>query len=307
MNKTTVILLKGVPASGKSTWASEEINKDPLNTIRINRDAIRQMINNYNYSSGIEKLVKLTRDKMLFEALKNNYKTIIIDETNLDNRNFNGLLKVIRNANVPCEVVEKLFYIDLDEAIARDAKRTGSAKVGEEVVKRFWKKAGGASFAQAAPISITITPKTYPALNMDKSLPAAVIFDLDGTMCDISHRDPYNAAKCFYDKPNEHVVELCKLFHSTGHKIFFFSGRDDCNEKSTRKWLDKYFGLSYELRMRETGNKEDDRDLKERFFMSNIEKQYHCKAWVDDRLRVCRFIYEAKLPLFRVGCPDADF
>lgn len=304
---TKVIFTVGIPASGKSTWCTEEINKDPLNTIRINRDAIRQMINNYNFSSNIEKLVKFTRDKMLLEAINNNYKCIIIDETNLDQRNFNGLLKVIRSANKLCEISEKIFYIDLQEAIDRDAQRTGSAHVGAEVINRFWKKSGGKGLVNTIPKYFTMVPKTYPTLNSDKSLPPAVIFDLDGTMCDISHRDPYNASKCFYDKPNEHVVELCKLFHSTGYKVFFFSGRDDCHQEPTRQWLDKYFGLSYQLHMRETSNKEDDRDLKERFFMNNVEKKYYCKAWVDDRLRVCRFVYQAKLPLFRVGNPDADF
>jgi len=29
--------------------------------------------------------------------------------------------------------------------------------------------------------------------------------------------------------------------------------------------------------------------------------------WVDDRLRVCKFIHEAGLPLFRVGDPEANF
>ena len=33
-----IILTRGIPASGKSTWAKQEVLKDPEHSIRINRD-----------------------------------------------------------------------------------------------------------------------------------------------------------------------------------------------------------------------------------------------------------------------------
>ena len=33
-----IILTRGIPASGKSTWAKQEVIKDPEHSIRINRD-----------------------------------------------------------------------------------------------------------------------------------------------------------------------------------------------------------------------------------------------------------------------------
>lgn len=36
-----VIVLRGLPGSGKSTWAKEWVAGDPDNRVRINRDDIR--------------------------------------------------------------------------------------------------------------------------------------------------------------------------------------------------------------------------------------------------------------------------
>jgi predicted kinase len=45
-----VILTVGIPCSGKSTWSKSEVQKDPTGTVRINRDDLRIMMNNYVYS-----------------------------------------------------------------------------------------------------------------------------------------------------------------------------------------------------------------------------------------------------------------
>jgi predicted kinase len=36
-----LILTRGVPASGKSTWAKAWVEEDPLNRVRVNRDNLR--------------------------------------------------------------------------------------------------------------------------------------------------------------------------------------------------------------------------------------------------------------------------
>ena len=42
-----IILTRGIPASGKSTWAKQEVLKDPEHSIRINRDDLRNMSGKY--------------------------------------------------------------------------------------------------------------------------------------------------------------------------------------------------------------------------------------------------------------------
>ena len=44
-----IILTRGIPASGKSTWAKQEVLKDPEHSIRINRDDLRNMSGNIGF------------------------------------------------------------------------------------------------------------------------------------------------------------------------------------------------------------------------------------------------------------------
>jgi predicted kinase len=304
------ILTVGIPASGKSTWAKAEVAKDPSNWVRINNDEIRSMINGGIFSEGMEKVVTETRNFLTREALRRD-KSLIIDNVNSNRRHFETVCKIAQSMNKDIQVFEKIFYCELDELLKRDADR--SAKVGEEVVKKFWKLLGGTQFKHYKPRTEVfqkrnrIAETVVGAMPQDSALPKCSIVDLDGTMCDISHRNPYDASNCLLDKPFSHVVELAQLMHQNGYKIFFFSGREDKYKEPTVAWLDKYFGLSYELYMRESGNKEDDALLKERLFNTYVLGQFNCRAWVDDRVKVCRFVHSAGLPLFRCGSPDSDF
>ena len=55
------ILTVGGIACGKSTWAREEVRKDPEGTARINRDDLRNMVNGYVFSDSNERLITKIR------------------------------------------------------------------------------------------------------------------------------------------------------------------------------------------------------------------------------------------------------
>jgi predicted kinase len=307
-----VILTVGCPGSGKSFWAKQEVAKNPLNWCRISNDDLRNSFNGYVFSGDYEKFISDTRHFLIREALKRDLN-IIIDNCNTNKRHWEMTCKIAKEANKDIQVFTKHFYADLEICLERNAKREGTAKVPEEAVKKFFKELGGTQFKFAREkVEIfkkrdKIAERFVEPMKQDANLPKCVIYDLDGTMCNIAHRNPYDASKCDKDLPNEHVVNLCKMMYETGHKVFFFSGRDDIHMEMTKEWLDKHFGYPYELSMRETGNKEDDRSLKERFFNTHIKDKFNCKMWCDDRLKVCQFVHEAGLPLFRVGSPDSSF
>ena len=52
-----IIITVGIVASAKSTWAIAKVAKDPHNWIRINKDSLRIMLNNYIWSTTNEKLI----------------------------------------------------------------------------------------------------------------------------------------------------------------------------------------------------------------------------------------------------------
>ena len=74
-----IILTRGIPASGKSTWAKQEVLKDPEHSIRINRDDLRNMSGQY-WVPAREDYIKACKGTMLMNAINFMFDTIIIDE-----------------------------------------------------------------------------------------------------------------------------------------------------------------------------------------------------------------------------------
>lgn len=305
-----VILTVGIPASSKTTWARKEIENDPDGTVRINRDDLRNMLFNYHFSSSNEKMVTRISDYALSDAIKRG-KNVILDNTNLNKRNFDDVCKMVKALNVEAMVMEKPFYVDLEEALRRDAARTGTAQVGEAVIKKFWKQSGGKQHQFYKPrmeIFNHTNAQQASVMIQDINLQKAAIIDMDGTLCEISHRSPYDASKCLDDSPIVHVIELVQLFYNNGYKIIFCSGREDKYRDLSKQWLDTYVAIpEYELFMRPTGDMRKDSIIKEEIFNNHIKDKYYVRAIIDDRLQVCEMWYRLGLPLFRVNDPQANF
>lgn len=309
-----VFLTKGAPASGKSTWAKAEIAKDPLNWLRINNDDIRAMTNGSVFSADYEKLIRETRNFLIKQGIQRGMN-IILDNVNSSKRNWEDVCKIVQETNKDVQVLEKLFYVDLEELLERNGKREGSARVPDEVVKKFFKDLGGKQFVHSHPKVEIFTRRTNAVdrvvrpMQQDESLPRAVIFDNDGTISLIhSGRSPYDASTCDLDAPHKHVIECMKLYHDAGYKILFVSGREDKDRAPTERFYQEHFPeVQYELYMRPTGDMRKDVIIKEEIFNNQIKGKYFVAGWFDDRLQVSKWVYESGLPLFRVNDPEANF
>jgi len=319
-----IILTVGIPASGKSTWAKDEVRKNPEGVTRINRDDLRTMMSNYHFSDSNEKLVVSAKVFMIRQALLYG-RDIIIDETNLNRRNFDDVCKLAKDMNIDCMVMEKPFFIELDEAIARDAKREGSGKVGEEVVRKFWKKSGGAQHKHYKPRVEIIQRQTEQSISASKpefnaSLPMALVCDLDGTLSlfnakrndgsvDVRYenahvRTPYDASKCDEDLLNEQVAAVIESLNKEGYHIIFCSGREDCYRAPTETFLKKHLSLSYDLYMRKTGDLRKDSVIKEEIYQTHIAPFYNVFLVLDDRTSVVNFWRSKGLSCWQVAPGD---
>lgn len=317
----TITLTVGIPACGKSTWAKEEVRKAPEKITRINRDDLRNMMSNYHFSDSNEKLVTSAKTFMIQQALRYG-RDIIIDETNLNRRNFDDICKLVREMNIDCKVIEKPFYVELDEAILRDSKREGTGKVGEDVVRKFWKKAGGAQHKYYKPRVEIIQRQTTASVEADKpkvdsTLPFAVVCDLDGTLSlfnslrsdgsvDVRHanahtRSPYDASKANNDTLNEPVAEVLNNMFKAGYHIIFCSGREDCYRPQTVEFIQKHLNVQYELFMRKTGDLRKDSVVKEEIYNGNIAPNYNIFLVLDDRNQVVDFWRSKGLPCWQVA------
>lgn len=319
-----VILTCGIPACGKSTWSKEEVRKDPEGTMRINRDDLRNMLSNYHFTDSNEKIVTTLKEQALIAGLKSG-RNIIIDETNLNRRNFDDVCDIIRDLNIECMVMEKPFYVELEEAIARDNTRTGSAHVSEEVVRRFWKKSGGTQHKYYKPRVEMITRKTEDDVakgkpSFNSKLPEAIICDLDGTLSlfnainrdgsvNFEHtnthaRSPYDASKCDQDSLNEQVAIVLEAMDKAGYKIIFCSGREDMYRDQTNTFIKKHLNFEYKLFMRKYGDDRKDSIIKEEIYNNHIAPNYNVFLVLDDRASVVKFWRSKGLQCWQVAPGD---
>lgn len=320
-----IILTVGIPACGKSTWAKAEVAKDPDNWCRINNDDLRAMFNGTVFSQEYEKLVTETRNFLIREALKRG-KNVILDNVNINKKHFNDVVKIAKSVNGDFEITEVPFYIELEEALARNSKREGAAKVPDDAIKKFWKESGKEQFKYYKPRIELVKVHTFepekiegPVYNLN--LPEAVICDLDGTLALLNGRSPYDASTCENDLPNIPVIETILAHYNAGRKIIFCSGREDKYRDQTIKFIETYCNnicshndcdlagvnmgvIPYQLFMRKTGDMRKDAIIKEEIYNEHIKDKVNVLLVLDDRNQVVDFWRSKGLPCFQVAPGD---
>lgn len=128
-----IIILQGVPASGKSTYARKlhEQNKD---YVIVNRDSIRRMRGDY-WIPEQESYITDIEICCVESALKRGL-TPIIDATNLNKAYLELWKDIAEDFEVEIEYIK--FEIGYEEALLRDANR--EYPVGKDVIYKFFKK-----------------------------------------------------------------------------------------------------------------------------------------------------------------------
>ena len=119
-------------------------------------------------------------------------------------------------------------------------------------------------------------------------LPAAVIFDVDGTLTVGPHhsRSPYDYDMVHMDHPNHIIIELAIHHKKMGREILIVTGRDESCRKNTIEWLD-FYNVPYDkLFMRPDGVVKKDSYVKKEIFTENIHQKYNVLCVIDDRLSV---------------------
>lgn len=139
-----VIILQGIPASGKSTWAREQALARPKEVVIVNRDAIRDSLGKY-WVPERESLVTKIENAYITSAIESGYD-VIIDATNFNPTFLRNLMKLIQDKKdalkIELHIEVKRFDISLESAIWRDRIRglKGGRKVGKKVITGFYER-----------------------------------------------------------------------------------------------------------------------------------------------------------------------
>lgn len=294
-----VLVLVGIPASGKSTWAKEFISQN-VGWIRVSRDDYRLMLKNQQFCEpNIEKLVTQLVNSTINESL-NNGLNVIIDNTNVQAKYINEFVNLVK---FKADINYKIFPISLADAIERDKNR--QAKVGEKVINKMYEDyLHVVKNYDFTPIKKQI--KFYKEPVHDKKKEDIIVFDIDGTVAHFqNHRGPFDWNKVDKDDVDKVVADQVKLHMKNGDKIFFVSGRDDTCRDLTANWLASH-GLKYEkLLMRKAGDNRKDSIIKKEIYENEIFPKYNVKVVYDDRNQVVKQLRSMGLKVFQVA--DGDF
>lgn len=300
-----VIVPRGIPGSGKTTWVKNAITGYEEGTaVRINNDDLSAMLfqpwQGFFFSDISLKALADLRISMLRTLLsQEKISDIYIDNTNLSVRTVSDLEKVALEMGARFVVVDYFLEVDVEECIQRDALRPNP--VGEEVIRKMHKYA-----EKLKPWNYKFSPDVEPYDN-DPSLPSIIIVDIDGTLAH-KHpdRDIYDATKVHMDIPNEPVVRAVRALLQMDNKVVLMSGRSNESYDQTKRWIEDHVGYGIPLFMRQAGDFRPDHIVKAELFNNHIAGRFHVLCVFDDRDQVVH-LWRRRLgiPTFQVA--DGDF
>jgi len=128
-----LIVLRGLPGSGKSTWARTYLAAHP-EAVRINRDELHILLHGARPrdGGGNETITARARDALIVQALTMG-RTAISDDTNLREYHIQHFQALAAPFGAPIEIV--VMQTSIEECIRRDAQRP--KPVGERRIRQM--------------------------------------------------------------------------------------------------------------------------------------------------------------------------
>lgn len=317
-----IVLLRGLPGSGKSFHAIGWVLEDPTGRLRINYDQLRKKrLNGAPWNREAEHLVKVEAMEMAIQALVEG-KSLVIDNTNLPESAYKRWEVLAKQCGVPLQT--QFFRTPVAQCKERDALRMQGERVGDAVIDRM---------ALDNKLIEWSDMTAYPYQRF-------VIVDMDGTLSDSSWRaelylqyrchtcdGPIATADelvekkcivcggklrkdwkrflehCHMDKPKWDIVQLVQLIATKCH-ILIVSGRnlDSCGLK-TEDWLRKYKVPYKHLFMRQAGDHRQDTIVKEEI-LQGLPPLGKIRMVLDDRSSVVAMWRQHGLTCLQAGPGD---
>jgi predicted kinase len=278
-----LILTKGLPASGKTTWAKEYIQKYP-ETANLCKDDLRLQLSGTNKR---EKRIVKVRDLLTEYYFEQGY-SVIWSDTNLNPVHLRRAEELAAKHKVELKI-QDFTDVPLAECIRRDLVRSNS--VGQQAIEQMY-------------YDYLHTPESPPAY--DPQLPDCYLVDIDGTLAINNTRHSFAWDRVGEDALNLTVAQtIAKLGQDT--EILLLSGRSSVCYDLTVAWL-KEHKINYKnLLMRPADDQRPDEVLKSELYYFHIRNRYNVIGVIDDRPKVCRMWRNLGLSVFQVGNPDYEF
>lgn len=298
MNK--LILVQGISGSGKTTYAKQWVEEDPIHRVRLNYDDIRFMLGKY-WVPEREPLMQFIFKGALQGAIDGGYDIIIDNMSNLNPKHIQEYQDLICNHNLEhkdnqYEIEFKLIDTPLEVCIERDSKRI--VPIGEKVIRQQWRKYRNYIIQQSIKDMLDNQIKNIP------NLPHCIIVDMDATLCFNTTGRPFYGdgveKQMINDIPNTNIIDLVKAYCETYDcELIIITGRDESCREVTLEWLNKHYLYPNQLFMRQIGDYSKGEECKRKIFEDNIRNKYNVDLIFEDSSKVVKMYRDLGLTVLQ--------
>lgn len=280
-----IIALQGLPASGKTRFARDFVNKAKGNYIRVNKDDLREMLfPGLNQNRKRERHVVKTQVAMVKNALESGLN-VVIDDPNFDTKHLKQWENLAKEFDAAYEL--KTMDTSVEDCVLNDRAREGAGMrfVGAQIIECM----------------------AYQHGVVDQG--PCILVDLDGTLADHSYRlnastredgsidwDTFlEPGRIALDAPRQEIIDEVNAYKEEhACDMIIVSGRSSgylnipwINREITINWLQRHRVNFDRLIMRQHKDYRADEKLKEKFLDSYIGCDNVLRVW-EDRPKVIR-------------------
>jgi predicted kinase len=311
-----LLLTRGLPASGKSTWAKAWVAEDAEHRARVNRDDTR--LNVYGKPYGLSRTQEDNITKVQSATVETLLRTgldVVVDDTNLNAKFAKDWLKLAAKVGADVEWHDEFLDVTMQVCLTRDQRRE-VGQVGDAVIWSFYNR----YLKHGKPKRPTLDADALPVVEPYTGTPGkpkAFLVDIDGTIAsngtdrDHPNRGYFEWHRVGEDLPVKPIIDIVLHFEAAGLVPIFVSGRDGSCFMETRNWIIEhvYEGgpIWYDeitLHMRPEGDNRKDSIVKLEIFDNEIRDNYDVQFCLDDRDQVVAAYRSIGLTVLQVAPGD---
>jgi predicted kinase len=295
-----LIITRGLPASGKTTYAR---GLQPW-VVRVNRDDLRRMLHGEPLLTDRAERAVTIASFSLVDRLLEAGVDVCVDDTNLRQRLVRDWAGLAARHGATFEVRD-FTDVPVDECVRRDATRPKDERVGEAAIRSMYQRYL-AGRRLPLPVPTVAAAPAADRYEPPPDAPEVVLVDIDGTVALLGDRHHLDLHRVTEDQPNHAVIAAVRAMHAAGYGVIYCTGRDESSRAGTERWLAAHVGVPYlALHMRGYGDHRRDAVVKRDIFQREIAGGYRVVGVFDDRQHVVRMWRDLGLTVFQVA--EGDF